>query len=48
MAESKEFVLWFLANLPDFLMAEPINLFLGFAFLSVTIAIFKQIINVTR
>lgn len=48
MAESKEFVLWFLENIPDFLMSEPINLFLGFAFLAVTISIFKQIINVTK
>ena len=46
MAESKAFVEWFLSNLPDFLLAAPINQFLGFAFLAVTIKLFKQIINV--
>lgn len=46
MAESKEFILWFLSNLPDFLMADPIKQFLGFAFLAVTIRLFKEIISV--
>lgn len=48
MAESKAFVLWFLENLPDFLLSEPINLFLGFAFLGVVISLFRRIIHITE
>ena len=46
MAESKAFVEWFLSALPQFLLATPINQFLGFAFLAVTIRLFKSLINV--
>lgn len=46
MQSSKDFVMWFLNNLPTFLLAEPINYFLGFAFLGLTINLFKRIINV--
>lgn len=48
MAESKAFIEWFLSALPEFLLASPINQFLGFAFLAVTIKLFKQIINVAE
>lgn len=47
MAESKEFVLWFLENLPTFLLSDPINQFLGFAFLAVVIRLMKSIMNIS-
>ena len=48
MSEMKDFIMWFLSNLPDFLMAEPICYFVGFAFLFVTLALFKIIVNIHR
>lgn len=48
MQEMKDFIMWFLSNLPDFLMAEPICYFVGFAFLFVTLALFKSIVNIHR
>lgn len=44
----KDFVLWFLQQLPDFLLAEPICYFVGFAFLFVTVSLFQKIINISR
>lgn len=46
MSEMKDFVMWFLVNLPDFLMAEPICYLVGFGFLFVVLALFKAILNV--
>lgn len=45
MQEMKDFVLWFLTELPSFLMTEPICYFVGFAFLFVVIAVFQRIIR---
>lgn len=42
----KDFIGWFLAELPNFLMAEPICYFVGFGFLFVVLALFKSIINI--
>lgn len=42
----KTFVLWFMEELPNFLMAEPICYFVGFGFLFVILALFKSIINI--
>lgn len=46
MQEMKTFVSWFLTELPNFLMAEPICYFVGFGFLFVVLALFKSIINI--
>lgn len=46
MAEMKTFVLWFIQQLPTFLMSEPIKYLVGMAFLIVTIEIFRKIISV--
>lgn len=46
MQEMKDFCLWFLTELPDFLLAEPICYFVGFGFLFVVIAIIRSIINI--
>lgn len=48
MSEMKDFVMWFLVNLPDFLMAEPICYLVGFGFLFVVVALFKSMINIHR
>lgn len=42
------FVTWFLEKLPDFLMAEPVCYFVGFAFLFVTVALFQRITNIHK
>lgn len=42
----KDFCLWFLVQLPDFLMSEPVCYFVGAAFLFVVIGLFKAIINI--
>lgn len=42
----KNFTLWFLEELPGFLMSEPMCYFVGFAFLFVVISIFKDIISI--
>lgn len=44
----KDFVIWFLTMLPDFLMSEPMCYFVGFAFLFVTLALFRAIVNIHR
>jgi hypothetical protein len=41
----KTFVLWFLEQLPSFLLSEPMCYFVGFAFLVVTIRIIRDIIR---
>lgn len=46
MDEMKTFVLWFLEQLPSFLMSEPMCYFVGFAFLIVTVRIIRDIIRI--
>lgn len=48
MAELKAFVLWFLDELPAFLLTPPISLFVGFGLLAFTIVVIKSIINLNR
>lgn len=48
MVELKSFVMWFLGELPDFLLTPPVSLFVGFGLLAFTIKVFKSIINVNR
>ena len=45
MDNMKTFVLWFLEQLPSFLLSEPMCYFVGFAFLVVTIRIIRDIIR---
>ena len=46
VSEMKDLCLWFLTQLPDFLMSEPVCYFVGFAMLFVVIGLFKSIINI--
>lgn len=39
------FSFWFLSQLPDFLMSEPISAFTGLAVLLVVISLFNRIIH---
>lgn len=48
MQEMIDFVMWFLSELPDFFMAEPICYLVGFGFLFVVLALFKSIVNIHR
>lgn len=41
----KDFVSFFVAQLPAFLMAEPISAFTGLAILSVVVGLFRRIIH---
>lgn len=45
MAAMKDFIGWFLTQLPAFLLAEPICYFIGFAMLFLVISAIRQIIN---
>ena len=45
MADVKTFIMWFLSELPDFLMSEPICYFMGFAILTCVVGLFKRMIN---
>jgi hypothetical protein len=42
----KTFVLWFLEQLPSFLLSEPMCYFVGFAFLIVTIRVIRDVIRI--
>lgn len=41
MTEMQSFVLWFLQEVPDFLLAPPISAFTGMYFLYVTVRLFR-------
>lgn len=43
-----QFALWFLAELPQFLMAEPVCYFVGLAILLVISEIVYRILHITR
>lgn len=45
MDNMKTFVLWFLEQLPSFLLSEPMCYFVGFAFLIVTIRVIRGVIR---
>lgn len=45
MQAMMDFTSWFLSELPDFLMAEPICYFVGFACLFLVAGLVRQIIN---
>lgn len=46
MDNMKTFVLWFLEQLPSFLLSEPMCYLVGFAFLIVTVRIIRDIIRI--
>lgn len=46
MQEMMDFAMWWLSELPAFLMAEPVCYLVGFAFLFVTVSLFQRIINI--
>lgn len=48
MQNMKDFVMWFLTQLPSFLLSEPINYFVGFFFLYVTVAIFRRMVTIHK
>lgn len=45
MQAMKGFCMWWLSELPDFLLAEPICYFVGLAILFVVAGLVRQIIN---
>ena len=45
MDEAKNFVLWFLQQLPTFFTSQPMASFVGFAFLAIVIRIFRSIMS---
>ena len=45
MQSMKDFVLWFMSQLPDFLMTEPISAFTGLAILFVVSALVRRMMN---
>lgn len=42
----KDFVLWFLAELPDFLLTPPVSLIMGFFMLALVIDMIIRIRNI--
>lgn len=46
MQQMMDFSLWFLEQLPDFLMTPPISAFVGFWFLFVVIVLVRRLINI--
>lgn len=47
LANMKSFILWFINELPGFLMAEPFCYLVGFFFAFITVALIKRIINIS-
>lgn len=47
VAKMQSFFIWFLEQLPAFLMAEPLCYFVGFAFLLVVIRVIRDVIHLT-
>lgn len=47
MTEQMSFVAWFLAEVPTFLMSDPIGPFLGVAFLMFVIRLVRELIRIT-
>lgn len=45
MQDMMNFVTWFMSQLPDFLMTEPISAFTGLAILFVVAALFRRMIH---
>lgn len=48
MTSMQNFILWFLNNLPTFLLSDPIIYFVGFWFAGLTIILIKRILNISN
>lgn len=48
MQAMMDFCLWFLSELPDFLLSEPICYLVGFFFLFVVIVLVRNILTIHR
>lgn len=48
MESMKTFSLWFIEQLPEFLMADPVIYFVGLAFGLLVIGLFKSLINIKK
>lgn len=48
MQAMMDFCLWFLSELPDFLLSEPINYLVGFFFLLFIVTIIRSILTIHR
>lgn len=46
MSEMMTFCSWFLTQLPDFLLSEPISAFTGLAILGLVVSLFQRIIHI--
>lgn len=46
MQNVKDFIVWFVGQLPEFLMAEPICYFVGFFFAFVTVGLLRWLMNI--
>ena len=47
MADMQNFALWFLSEIPDFLLKPPISAFVGLCLLFVVIKLFGSIIKIS-
>lgn len=48
MTDMQNFVMWFLNNLPTFLLSEPVKYFVGFWFAGLTVLLIKRILNISK
>lgn len=48
MQAVKDFVLWFISEVPNFLWAEPFRYFIGFFFAFATIGLIKRLVSLGR
>ena len=48
MSAMQNFVMWFLNNLPSFLLSDPIKYFVGFFFAGLTVKLIKEILSISR
>lgn len=46
MADMQAFAMWFLSELPTFLMAEPMSYFIGFAMLLLVIRLVRELTSI--
>ena len=46
MQSVREFCVWFISQLPDFLMSEPICYFVGFFFSFATVGLIARLMNI--
>lgn len=47
MSDMMDFSMWFLQQIPDFLMSEPINYLVGLGVLSVVVVLFRRMTKIS-